>query len=97
MPRAVWKGPFFSLPLLRAIRNDTKKAGVKTFDRSSTVIPQFVGAKLLIHTGNAFKSVVITQEMVGMKVGRLAPTIQYTPFKVPEMVKKNAKKAAGKK
>ena len=74
MVRAVWKGPYFSLPLLDAIRKDTLKQGVKTFDRSSTVIPQFIGAKLFIHTGNAFKPVIVTEEMVGMKVGHLAAT-----------------------
>ncbi len=74
MPRAVWKGPYFSLQLLKAIREDRLKEGVKTFERSCTVIPEFIGAKLLIHTGNAFKPVVIQEEMIGMKVGHLAPT-----------------------
>lgn len=79
MPRATWKGPYFSLDLLNAIKQDSMvRKGVKTFDRSSTIIPQFVGAKLFIHTGNAFKPVVVTEEMVGLKVGQLASPIK--PF-----------------
>lgn len=73
-PRAAWKGPFFSLPLLEAIKADVRKEGVYTFERSSTIIPEFVGAKLFIHTGNTFRPVVITEEMIGYKLGMLAPT-----------------------
>ena len=72
--RAVWKGPFFQMSLLNAIRQDVAGKGVQTKARSSTVIPAMVGALLHIHNGHHFIPVKIKEEMVGLKVGQLVET-----------------------
>lgn len=74
MPRAVWKGPYFKLSLLHAIRQDVKKEGVKTCERSSMIIPAMVGAKLLVHNGKDYIPVNVREDMVGMRVGDFAAT-----------------------
>lgn len=70
MVRAQWKGPWFSPSLLNAIKNDVKKEGVRTTGRSSTIIPAFVGANLLVHNGHQWIPLAIKEEMVGMKIGQ---------------------------
>ena len=72
--RAVWKGPFFRLSLLQAIKADAAGAGVRTQARSSTIIPDMVGALLHIHNGHHYLPVRIREEMVGMRVGQLVAT-----------------------
>lgn len=72
--RAAWKGPFFQMSLLNAIRQDTAGLGVQTKSRSSTIIPAMVGALLHIHNGHDYMPVRIREEMVGLKVGQLAAT-----------------------
>jgi small subunit ribosomal protein S19 len=50
------------------------RKGVKTWSRRSTILPDFVGASLLVHNGNKFVPVYVTENMVGHKVGEFAPT-----------------------
>jgi small subunit ribosomal protein S19 len=74
MPRSVWKGPYFRLPLLQQILADVKKEGVYTYERASTIIPAMVGAKLFVHRGNAFVPLVLREDMVGRRIGEFVPT-----------------------
>ena len=53
-------------------RNEKKV--VKTWSRSSTVIPDFVGYTFAVHNGNKFIPVYVTENMVGHKLGEFAPT-----------------------
>jgi small subunit ribosomal protein S19 len=57
---------------MNAGRND--KRVVKTWSRSSTVIPDFVGHTFAVHNGNKFIPVYVTENMVGHKLGEFAPT-----------------------
>ena len=88
MPRSVWKGPFFSMKLMNAIRADVQREGVKTYERSSTIIPPMIGAKLLVHTGNSFTPVTIKEDMVGKKVGYYAKTKKPWKFRATNANKK---------
>jgi len=77
MPRSVKKGPFISERLLLKIegmnaRNEKKV--VKTWSRSSTIFPEFVGHTVAVHNGNKFIPVYVTENMVGHKLGEFAPT-----------------------
>ena len=77
MPRSVKKGPFVDDHLyvkVEAALAEGKRRAVKTWSRRSVVIPQFVGANILVHNGNKFIPIYITENMVGHKLGEFAPT-----------------------
>jgi small subunit ribosomal protein S19 len=77
MPRSLKKGPFIEESLLKKIgaMNDRgDKRVVKTWSRSSTITPDFVGHTVAVHNGNKFIPVYMTENMVGHKLGEFAPT-----------------------
>jgi small subunit ribosomal protein S19 len=77
MPRSVKKGPFIDLKLLAKIRkmNESgQKKIVKTWSRSSTISPEFVGHTIAVHNGNKMIPVYISENMVGHKLGEFSPT-----------------------
>lgn len=78
MPRSIKKGPFVDEHLFNkieaALNSDKKHQAVKTWSRRSTIIPDFVGASVLVHNGNKFVPVYVTENMVGHKFGEFAPT-----------------------
>ncbi len=77
MPRSLKKGPYVHPKLLKKIselnRTGDRKV-VRTWSRSSTIIPEFVGHTIAVHNGNKFIPVFITENMVGHKLGEFAPT-----------------------
>jgi small subunit ribosomal protein S19 len=77
MARSVWKGPFVHPSLLKKIdliKNKSNNKPIKTWSRSSTIIPDFVGVSFLIHNGKTFIPITVSEEMVGHKLGEFAPT-----------------------
>jgi small subunit ribosomal protein S19 len=77
MPRSVKKGPYIQESLLRkveAMNSRGEKKVVKTWSRSSTISPDFVGHTIAVHNGNKFVPVYITENMVGHKLGEFSPT-----------------------
>lgn len=77
MARSTWKGPFIDRHLLKkveAARNSSKKEMVKTWSRRSTILPQMVGLTIAVHNGNKFIPVLVTDQMIGHKLGEFAPT-----------------------
>ncbi|MFH0771244.1 MAG: 30S ribosomal protein S19 [Candidatus Omnitrophota bacterium] len=75
MGRSTKKGPFVDEKLAKKIEKmKGDKKPVKTWSRRSTVIPEFVGYTFLVHNGNKFIPVFITENMVGHKLGEFAPT-----------------------
>ena len=77
MSRSVKKGPFIDAKLLKkveALNKGNKKQVVKTWSRSSTISPDFVGHTFAVHNGNKFIPVYIQESMVGHKLGEFAPT-----------------------
>ena len=76
MSRSLKKGPCVGPNLLKKIEN--LKAGdktvIKTWSRSSTVIPGMVGFTFGVHNGREFKQVQIVENMVGHKLGEFSPT-----------------------
>ena len=80
MPRSLKKGPFVDLHLVKKVEaaaaaNDRRP--IKTWSRRSTILPQFVGLNFQVHNGNKFVPVLISEEMVGHKLGEFAPTRTY--------------------
>jgi len=77
MSRSLKKGPYFDTKLFAKIEALTKsgqKKVIKTWSRSSTITPDFVGHTLAVHNGNKFIPVYIHEGMVGHKLGEFAPT-----------------------
>ncbi|MCX7877901.1 MAG: 30S ribosomal protein S19 [Ignavibacteria bacterium] len=77
MPRSLKKGPFVEPKLLKkveALNRSNQKKVIKTWSRSSTIIPDFVGHTFAVHNGNKFVPVYITENMVGHKLGEFSPT-----------------------
>ena len=80
MTRSVWKGPFVDGYLLKKIQKSMKSASkeiIKTWSRRSTILPIFVGYTFAVHNGNKFIPVLVSEEMVGQKLGAFSPTRTY--------------------
>ena len=80
MPRSIKKGPFIDHHLLKkvddAVANNNKRP-IKTWSRRSMVLPDMVGLTIAIHNGRQHVPVLITENMVGHKLGEFAPTRTY--------------------
>lgn len=76
MSRSTKKGPFVNEKLLKKVENskDGKKVVIKTWSRSSTILPSFVGITFTVHNGQKFIPVFVTEDMVGHKLGEFSPT-----------------------
>ena len=77
MSRSVKKGPYIQEALLKRVEemNKTgKKVVLKTWSRSSTIFPDFVGHTIAVHDGRKHVPVYVTEDMVGHKLGEFAPT-----------------------
>ena len=77
MSRSLKKGPYINVKLEKkvlAMNESGKKTVVKTWSRSSTIFPEFVGHTIAVHDGKKHVPVYVTEEMVGHKLGEFAPT-----------------------
>lgn len=77
MGRSVKKGPYVQPVLLRRVlqMNEAgEKRVLKTWSRSSTIFPDFVGHTFAVHDGRKHVPVYVTEDMVGHKLGEFAPT-----------------------
>jgi small subunit ribosomal protein S19 len=77
MPRSIKKGPFIDLKLQTKVQNmnaSGQKKIIKTWARSSTISPEFVGHTIAVHNGNKMIPVYISENMVGHKLGEFSPT-----------------------
>lgn len=80
MSRSLKKGPFVEERLYNriAVMNDNnEKKVIKTWSRSSTIFPEFIGHTIAVHDGRKHIPVYITEDMVGHKLGEFAPTRTY--------------------
>ena len=77
MSRSIKKGPYVAESLMKkieALNEANDKKVVKTWSRSSTIFPDFVGHTMAVHDGRKHVPVYITEDMVGHKLGEFAPT-----------------------
>ena len=80
MPRSEKKGPFVDGSLLKKVLeavNTKSKTPIKTYSRRSMVFPQMVGLSFGVHNGNGFVPLLVTEDMVGHKLGEFAITRTY--------------------
>lgn len=80
MGRSIKKGPYVQPVLLKRVQ-EMNEAGekkiLKTWSRSSTIFPEFVGHTFAVHDGRKHVPVYVTEDMVGHKLGEFAPTRTY--------------------
>jgi small subunit ribosomal protein S19 len=77
MSRSLKKGPYVDPKLgqkVEALNKANQKKVIKTWARSSTITPDFVGHTFAVHNGNKFIPVYVQEAMVGHKLGEFAPT-----------------------
>ena len=77
MSRSIKKGPFVEAKLFARIEDMNAKGEkrvLKTWSRSSTIFPQFVGHTIAVHDGRKHVPVYVKEDMVGHKLGEFAPT-----------------------
>ena len=80
MARSVWKGPFVDSYLLKKAevsRASGRNEVIKTWSRRSTILPQFVGLTFGVYNGKKHIPVLVTENMVGHKMGEFSPTRTY--------------------
>ena len=77
MSRSTKKGPYVEASLMKkveAMNANGEKIAIKTWSRSSTIFPDFVGHTFAVHDGRKHVPVYVTEDMVGHKLGEFAPT-----------------------
>ena len=97
MPRSLKKGPFVDDHLMKKVdgaRARGDKKPIKTWSRRSVVLPEFVGLTIAVHNGKQHVPILVTENMVGHKLGEFAAT---RTFKVHSGERKATTEAAPKK
>ena len=77
MPRALRKGPFVDLHLMRKVAEaaaNKDRRPIRTWSRRSMIVPDMVGLTIAVHNGRQHVPVFISEDMVGHKLGEFAPT-----------------------
>lgn len=77
MTRSAKKGPYVDEKLYRKVQKAQQansREPIKTWARACTVVPEFIGQTFLVHNGKSFQRVLVTEDMVGHKLGEFSPT-----------------------
>lgn len=77
MTRSAKKGPYVDEKLYRKVMkaaDSGSSEAIKTWARSCTIVPEFIGRTFLVHNGKMFNKVFVTEDMVGHKLGEFSPT-----------------------
>lgn len=80
MPRSLKKGPFVDHHLLakvEAAAEANSKKPIKTWSRRSMILPEMVGLTIAVHNGRQHVPVIVSEQMVGHKLGEFALTRHY--------------------
>ena len=77
MSRSIKKGPFVDHHLWAKVldsKKQNKRQPIRTWSRRSTIMPEFIGLTIAVHNGRHHVPILITENMVGHKLGEFAPT-----------------------
>ena len=91
MPRSIKKGPFVDNHLLRQIevaRAAGSRRPIRTWSRRSMVVPEMIGLTIAIHNGRQHVPVLVTENMVGHKLGEFSPTRTFRGHAADRKVRK---------
>jgi len=76
--RSIWKGPFIGQKILKFISKNKKNGFfIKVWQRGSSIVPNFVGTKFHIYNGRIFFKVIISEYMIGKKLGEFSKTRKF--------------------
>ena len=91
MPRSLKKGPFVDHHLLKKVfeaQENNSKRPIKTWSRRSLIVPDMIGLTIAVHNGKQHVPVLMTEEMVGHKLGEFAITRNYRGHAADKKAKK---------
>ena len=77
MSRSQKKGPYVDAKLFYKVAAQNEAGTnepIKTWARACTIVPEFVGYTFMVHDGRKHVKVLVTEDMVGHKLGEFAPT-----------------------
>jgi len=77
MARSLKKGPYVDEKLYRKVQTQKQTGSrdpIRTWARACTIVPEFVGHTFMVHNGKMFHRVLVTEDMVGHKLGEFSPT-----------------------
>ena len=77
MGRSLKKGPYVDEKLLMKVNKQAgtgDRSPIKTWARRCTIVPEFVGSTFMVHNGKMFHKVLVTEDMVGHKLGEFSLT-----------------------
>lgn len=97
MPRSVKKGPYIQGHLMKkvqAAQAASVKRPIKTWSRSSMILPEMIGLTLAVHNGRDFVPIYVTENMIGHKLGEFSITRTFRSHRAAD---KKAKSADEKK
>lgn len=80
MTRSLKKGPFVDdnvAKKVKKVKDEGSNASIKTYSRATTIIPDFVGLWFEVHNGKDFIKFLVTEDMVGQKLGEFSPTTKF--------------------
>jgi len=80
VPRSLKKGPFVDHHLFKKVEDAVQqgnKRPIKTWSRRSMILPNMVGLTIAVHNGKQHVPVLVTEQMVGHKLGEFSPTRTY--------------------
>ncbi len=91
MPRSIIKGPFVDHHLAKKVDEAvaiSSKRPIKTWSRRSMVLPEMIGLTIAVHNGRQHVPVLVTENMIGHKLGEFAVTRTYRGHAADKKVKK---------
>lgn len=77
MARSLKKGPYVDEKLFRKVmmqEEQGRNEPIQTWSRRCTIVPEFVNHTFMVHNGKLFHKVLVTEDMVGHKLGEFSPT-----------------------
>ncbi|MEE4377076.1 MAG: 30S ribosomal protein S19 [Candidatus Competibacteraceae bacterium] len=80
MPRSIKKGPFVDTHLLKKVEQavaTSSKKPIKTWSRRSMIVPDMIGLMIAVHNGRQHVPILVTENMIGHKLGEFASTRTY--------------------
>jgi len=95
MPRSLRKGPFIDAHLLKKVLTAVTtrvKRPIKTWSRRSMILPDMVGLTIAVHNGRQHIPILVTENMVGHKLGEFAPTRTFKGHSGDRTAKKEKEK-----
>lgn len=95
MARSLRKGPFVDAHLLKKVTDAITtriKRPIKTWSRRSMILPDMVGLTFAVHNGKQHIPVLVTENMVGHKLGEFSPTRTFKGHSGDRATKKDTKK-----